>query len=640
MARPLDGGSGVRTVCQVGVVGLAVVWSTQLTDPMQLPKATFGVVLAFAALAMIVVRAVRGYAITLPPRPFSIVVGVFVLASLLAVATADSMGRALVGTYGRWSGLAVYSASAALALVTAAYFPLRDAARLLRALAAATGLVAVYGMVQRLGLDPLPWVSAYGDKVFSSLGNPNFAAAFLGLGVPVWIWIAVEARSARTRVAAAAVVVLHLVVQVWTESLQGPAVTLAGVWVYGYVMAGRAARRTALRIRAGLVGGATAALLLAIAGYLGRGPLAILDWTTVGVRRLYWRAGVEMFADQPLLGFGFTGYGSRYRQYRSVEAWDLVGTFSSNDAAHSVPLDMFVSGGLLLGVAYLAVLALVTWFLIRAVAEVEKAELPIVAAVAGAWMGYVTQLFISIDVPPLALVGWMLGGLAVATRPTKAESVALRRHSKYVRNPTKLELVGAVTLVAVVGLGSWAMVRQARADWLDSDSQALAETEPAAALPMIERAGELAPWNPRYIRERAHLLYSLGEPGAALDSYEAAAVLDPYWWDAHVSAARLSRDLGDSARAVGWYERAIEIDPIAPEIKFELAEIEVLRGDPQHSVELLSQALELTPGQTDWWLLFAEALEAAGQLDRADEARCTALGLNPALENVACEAEG
>jgi predicted Zn-dependent protease len=116
--------------------------------------------------------------------------------------------------------------------------------------------------------------------------------------------------------------------------------------------------------------------------------------------------------------------------------------------------------------------------------------------------------------------------------------------------------------------------------------------------------------------------------------------LDPYWWDAHVSAARLSRDLGESARAVGWYERAIEIDPIAPEIKVELAEIVLLQGDAHHSVELLAQALELRPGQADWWLLLAEALEADGQLDRADEARCTALSLNPTLENVACETEG
>jgi tetratricopeptide (TPR) repeat protein len=44
-----------------------------------------------------------------------------------------------------------------------------------------------YGLIQILGLDPLSWKGAFGDRVFSTFGNPNFFSAYLVWTVPIII---------------------------------------------------------------------------------------------------------------------------------------------------------------------------------------------------------------------------------------------------------------------------------------------------------------------------------------------------------------------------------------------------------------------------------------------------------------------
>ncbi len=40
------------------------------------------------------------------------------------------------------------------------------------------GMVTAYGVVQALGVDPMPWKGSHGTRVFSTMGNPNMLAGF------------------------------------------------------------------------------------------------------------------------------------------------------------------------------------------------------------------------------------------------------------------------------------------------------------------------------------------------------------------------------------------------------------------------------------------------------------------------------
>ena len=57
--------------------------------------------------------------------------------------------------------------------------------RMFRWILAATFIAVFYGLVQFIDLDPFIWRQAFGDRIFSTFGNPNFFAAFLVLVTPL-----------------------------------------------------------------------------------------------------------------------------------------------------------------------------------------------------------------------------------------------------------------------------------------------------------------------------------------------------------------------------------------------------------------------------------------------------------------------
>jgi len=57
--------------------------------------------------------------------------------------------------------------------------------RMFRWVLAATFIAVFYGLIQFIELDPFIWRGAFGDRIFSTFGNPNFFAAFLVLVTPL-----------------------------------------------------------------------------------------------------------------------------------------------------------------------------------------------------------------------------------------------------------------------------------------------------------------------------------------------------------------------------------------------------------------------------------------------------------------------
>ena len=57
--------------------------------------------------------------------------------------------------------------------------------RMFRWILAATFIAVFYGLIQFMEMDPFIWKAAFGDRIFSTFGNPNFFAAFLVLVTPL-----------------------------------------------------------------------------------------------------------------------------------------------------------------------------------------------------------------------------------------------------------------------------------------------------------------------------------------------------------------------------------------------------------------------------------------------------------------------
>ena len=635
--RRLSIAPAMRWLCEISVVIVALALSIGVAEPVQLPKATIVAVLAAAIASIHLLAVIRRWEFHLPPKGLSIAVGAFTTAIVLAALLSESPARSIVGSYSRWSGVALYSAVSVFALTVAAYYTRRNAHRMITAIAVATGAVSVYALLQRFGADPFDWELVYGDLVFSSLGNPNFASAFMGLGVPIWAWMNLDRRwPLWGRILAGAMALLVLGGQLWTGSQQGFLASGLGLSFLALVWL-QTRQKTLRRWGLGFLGGGlVAASASAVAGYRGSGPLAGFDWTALHIRLRYWDTALDMARDHLLLGVGPGAYSDFYREYRSIDDLAAWGVNTTIDATHSVPLEMLATGGVVLAFAYTALFSLLAVVLVRAVRRLKpgSSDSLLIGTVGGSWLGYLAVSLVSIDAPALALTGWLITGLVVAI--CSADEAERLVKSRRLVGSYRTALLAAMAGVLVVTLGgAWVMVRQYRADGRLLEATQLAASDPDRAFELLEGAVELAPWEPRYVFEQGKLLQATGKYDAALDAYETAATVNKQWWDAHITSARLSAFLGDLDRSALWYEEVLRIDPVAPDMRFEAGQVAFFRSDSSRAVELLEKAVVDKADVADWWLLLAEARFAAGDEAGGQSAYEKAVEINPAFADTA-----
>lgn len=256
---------------------------------------------------------------------------------------------------------------ALLALFAAALGLGRDPARaerLVVALAAASGPVAVWALTQAMGLMPVPGRMESASRVFGSLTNPIFLGAYLMLLLPFALWLSARAFDQGRRGAAlgwAGLVVLQLAALVLSQS-RGPILGLAAAGLVALLAAARLGRRrgwAALALGLGAAGLLFLALLNRSGGPLDglKGIPLVARFAELGeterssssARLRIWRSGRRLLAAQPgVLAFGrgpealkyaLLPYGEPYMAGRGQQE-RLV------DRAHNVLLDSLIMTGL------------------------------------------------------------------------------------------------------------------------------------------------------------------------------------------------------------------------------------------------------------------------------------------------------
>jgi tetratricopeptide (TPR) repeat protein len=117
--------------------------------------------------------------------PLLLPVVLVVVAYLVSTALSISPTVALWGSYQRLQG--TYTALSYIVIFVLIASHLRTRAQLDRLMTTIilTSLpVGLYGIIQRYGLDPLPWAGDVQSRVASSLGNPIFLASYLIMAIP------------------------------------------------------------------------------------------------------------------------------------------------------------------------------------------------------------------------------------------------------------------------------------------------------------------------------------------------------------------------------------------------------------------------------------------------------------------------
>lgn len=585
-----------------GVLTTYFIYTSSL-DPFNLPKSVMilggGSAVLFGLLTSLkTVEKARRLGITL-------LLGFLGIYAVAGVAGTGNIHRLIFGAFSRATGLMSYFGMVLLAVGVLVATRGQKFTGLYIALAAVAGFEVLYGFLQFLNADPVNWSNPY-NRIIGTLGNPNFMSATLGFsGVAMLALVFNTRMKVWVRIAAPVVGLSAFLLALKTDSVQGP-IAFAGGLAFVIGVALWEWKQKSIFFY-GYSAFAGAILIVVLLGVAKIGPLADkLYQYTLGVRTQYWRAALKMMGNSPWYGVGVDSYGENYRLVRDAETFKHLSPITVTNAAHSVPLQLGATLGIPLLVVYLLLQIFVAYRVLVSLKQFPEHRIPI-AGIAGAWIAFQAQSFISIDQLGVGVWGWILGGSLIGG--SYAVNVADPEKRVRKREIAKSQVgmvasLGAFGLVVGIAVGWQGYVPdlntrnafaipydqnnqqsvQYRAQALtaagkalsgDSTYQALVVGElakmPGAVDQTVLMAKDVAKTHPESWDAQnmvAEILENLKRPSEAIPYRAVQILLDPANWMPMVSYAADLEAVGKKSEARQIYKKVVEIAPeSAPEVK-------------------------------------------------------------------------
>ncbi|MDP9435238.1 MAG: tetratricopeptide repeat protein [Actinomycetota bacterium] len=638
-----------RMLVALAVVLTGVLFVPDATDPVNVVKLSALLASTAAALAAAAVRVTRERVLRLPLGLPAYAVLALLLALVVATVVAPHTPTAVYGTFGRNSGLLAYTSAIVLFLLSLRLFDRRGTVVVALGFVVAGGVTAAYGLLQLAGADPVQWNNPF-NPIIASLGNPNFASAYVAICTPPAVWGALSDGWGRAwRAACGTVAVLCLAAALLSDAIQGPLAAAGGLIVLAtawLLERGGALRRAGLSVVGVLAG---LGLVGLVAGMFGTGPArAAFSGISYRARVWYWESAINMFERSPVWGVGLDSYGIRFRQERPIEVARELGGDHFSDAAHSVPLQMLAQGGLLLGLAYLTYTLVVAWCLLRGLRTCAGHDRLLLGGLGGAWVAYQVQSLVSIDQVPLLVAQFVLAAavvvLAGAARlrevrlpgavplPSAEPSPRRGRRAPLPRRRTPDGLDQAVTAGAVLAalVLTWLAFSPLRASQAAFDGDVLAVSGAGdAARERYEAAIDLAPTVSVYRTKLGALYNQAGRPAEALAAFREAAEADPFDVGAVRTAGRLADAVGQFDVAEQYLERAVSLEPRNSAAVVDLARFLLQHDAAKRARDLLEPVVVDLPGDAGLWATLGDARLMADDPRAARAAYDNALRLVP-----------
>jgi O-antigen ligase len=377
------------------------------------PPLKFGLLLSLSGLLLATMLAAVLSGARFVRVPMLLPAAAFLAVSALSAAFSEDAYLALVGSEAYHDGLLTMAAGVLLFYATARFLDSRVKIRFFLATGVLSAtLIALYGISQRFGLDPVYdlveiWPE-YGGRVFSTLGNPIFLAAYLTLMAGAAAALYFEAGPGWQRL-------------LWLSALA----VIGACWFYTYTRGailgvGVAlpivlwlARRRMGTVRPLLVPLATlaAAVLVAavpVAMELGGVPGRLGETGDVGTmsRLLIWRDTVPVILERPLLGHGPDNFREPFSRY---EGEDLASLMNSEpiDKAHNELLQVTATTGVLGLAAYL-------WLFAVYFRNSYRHGGWTLVALSGGVLAYILQLQTIFTTLATGVAFWVVLGVSVA----------------------------------------------------------------------------------------------------------------------------------------------------------------------------------------------------------------------------------
>ena len=580
----------------VGLVAalVAVAYLPGLADPLTYPKLF---VLAAGGLALLPAALLRWRTGWATWSKTTLVAGVaaalLVLWGLVSIIGSGApIAVSLFGWWGRGDGWLALIGAVSL-LLAAASLRVPEVRRAITWLLGGASVVALVGIFQALGVEITG--EGMGGAVTGLMGNTNFAAGYFAIMASLAVGRALLPGPTAERAWAGVLAVVLLVLAVLTDAVQGPAALAAGLVALFvlFALGHRGRFRVPLLATAGVVVAVGAGLL--IASFVGVGPLTRL-WSeeTFAIRQEYWQSAWNIMNGLPVFGTGPDGFARYVAEYRPESYVELLGPVLRVSAAHNIALQFGATMGWLALVLWLVVFVIAgVALLIRALRPLPGTPSVALASVGGAFVAYLTQGLVSIDMLPLLATGWTVAGLALAVSrvdtPTKEPTTAAGPQrgqgrkpaaSKTPTTPAWVPMTGGfLALAAAVLIGMQTSAAQS-AVFVQSQDEALS----------VLSSG-LTPCPPRInVAQQVVTQLPLEVSGPAINS---AVAVDERCSPMIDFQSDVALQQGDTATAATSTETGIDIDPLSAGAWILRGQFHVISGDPVAAAADLAEAERL-----------------------------------------------
>ena len=507
-------------------------------------------------------------------------------------------------------------------------------------------VVAGYGILQRVGWDPIQWGQLPFEtfRPFSTYGNPDLLGGYLMFSLPVALGLALAEEKLWMRLVYwvgfgmnVFVCIVAFTRGAWLGGMFGVAVMIVIAWRHSAKMTWIDWLPVGLT---GLFG------ISAIVRSLSN-PNDVMNFTkrfasiwefdsgSGQTRTQIWQAALSAIKARPVFGFGADTFRLVFPSYKPVEYVGAAGYLSVADNVHNYPLQLATGIGI---PGVLMMYGVFAWAAVRSFGTVfnktDDTKRILVGAFWAASAGYILQLMTGLSVTGNTFLLWT--AVAVVLAPT-ASIVE-------VRAPSWGTIVAAVALVLIaVGISYQFVILAADKAYL----VARIGTTGAARTAAARKAVRLNPFNDMYraevglaltdeVFEAFSALQTAGtsgqdtrQPMAAMQQklQEAeAALLEtiafvPAEYDNYVFLTNLYNVAGQMIdpsyfdKAVAIANKGVEVEPFGPAIRMQRARALLAQNKTSEALKDLQFAVEMDGMYTEARILLAKTLQSTGRLD-------------------------
>ena len=301
--------------------------------------------------------------------------------------------------------------------------------KFVKALLLSSLLVSIYGILQHFGIDKNYWVQDVQRRVFSTLGQPNWLAAYLVMILPVSLTLVV--KNFKFQISKLLFVLLPAVIYAafwFTYSRSGllgfgaamgtfliflgkenlkkswqPLLLVGIVWALVSILALTPTISEKIIVAAPFYGAPVRAAQSAAATPPAQPQQSPPPTgSTVQIRLAVWKGALNLIKNHPLLGTGPETFAYSFLPYRPVELNQTAEWEFLYNKAHNEYLNIAACTGLLGLGAYLFLIGKFVWWNLK-----RRGQSTLRAGVFAGWVGVVISNFFGFSVVTTSLLFWL-----------------------------------------------------------------------------------------------------------------------------------------------------------------------------------------------------------------------------------------